>query len=392
VLKNAINICIENVFTKRIEGMGMFDFTGPKVLEQAFRIEYKIKDEDKNIEFNEFSLKTFLIDKNYQNVDRELAIINEDGEEIIDYRCLQWRHYEILYDNLNKKNYPKLYEEKLIYKDSRWMRIEWLFNNVLLRKPQLEDVYFYYKTNLYVDQIRDEFYKSKEYNNIVKKIQKTTLCDYEKRVFSQNKEDGVIEYLLQTIGYKNKYYVEFGVENGIECNTRYIREAHGFTGLMMDGSNENHEIGLYKEFITPSNINSLFEKYNVPEEFDLLSIDIDFNDFYIWKNIDEKYKPNIVIIEYNAEHEPPKSLVVQYDDTRMWDLTKYYGGSLVAINHIAKEKGYTLVYCDSEGVNSFFVRNDLVSKLNMNIPSLNEIYVPYDRHRESNEKMIEFIP
>jgi hypothetical protein len=392
VIKEAIEICIENVLSNKIEGMRMYEFTGPQVLEKAFRKIYNIQDDIQFLQVGTHSIKIYLHDKNLQNIDRELVIIDEDGKEIVLYRSLQMRHYELLYDHFNTKNYPKFYEDGLIYKNSRWLRIEYLFKSILLRSASIDQIHNYYISNLYLDQIRDEFLNSEEYNNLPKKEQKSCLFDYEKKVFSQNKEDGIIEYLLQKIGFKNKYYVEFGVENGHECNTRYIREYHGFSGLMMDGSNENHEIGLYKEFITPSNINSLFEKYKVPEEFDLLSIDIDFNDFYIWKSIDEKYKPNIVVIEYNAEHAPPKSLVVQYEDDRMWDYTKYYGASLVAINHIAKQKGYTLIYCDSEGVNSFFVRNDLIDKLEINIPTLHEIFVPYDRHKESEEKMIEYIP
>lgn len=215
---------------------------------------------------------------------------------------------------------------------------------------------------------------------------------FEKKIFSQNGEDGITQYLLSQIGIKNKYYVEFGVENGEECNTRHLRENLGFTGLLMDGLQENHSIGLYKEFVNAENINDLFLKYNVPHEFDVLSIDIDFNDLYVWKAIDNKYKPNIVIIEYNAEHKPPLSLVVKYDSNRFWDGTKYHGASLSALNHIALEKGYTLIYCNDNGVNAFFVRNDLLNKLNFEIKTIDEIYVAFDRHRQTEEQMIEYKP
>lgn len=215
---------------------------------------------------------------------------------------------------------------------------------------------------------------------------------FEKKVFSQNGEDGIIQYLLSLVGIKNRYYVEFGVESGAECNTRNLRENLQFNGLLMDGRYENHSIGLYKEIITAENINDLFVKYNVPYEFDVLSIDIDFNDLYVWKAIRDIYKPSIVVIEYNAEHAPPKSLTVKYDNTRFWDGTKYFGASLVALNHVAKEKGYTLVYCNENGVNAFFVRNDLLSKLNFPIKTVDKIFVSFDRHRETEEQMIEYLP
>lgn len=216
------------------------------------------------------------------------------------------------------------------------------------------------------------------------------LKTYEKKIFSQNGEDGIIGRLLNLVGIKNKYYVEFGVQNGIECNTRNLRENLGFTGLLMDGGFENLNINLHKEFVNAENINDLFKKYNVPYEFDLLSIDIDFNDLYVWKSISDMYKPSIVVIEYNSNIRPPESLVVKYDAERMWDHTKYFGASIVAINKVAKEKKYTLVYCDRVGVNSFFVKNDLLEKLDFDIKSLDEIFVYYNRHRETSEKMIEY--
>jgi hypothetical protein len=216
------------------------------------------------------------------------------------------------------------------------------------------------------------------------------LKDYERKIFSQNGEDGVIEHILHLIGFNNKYYVEFGVEDGSECNTRYLKQTYGFNGLLMDGRYHNDEIGLYQEFITAENINQLFKKYNVPLEFDLLSIDIDYNDLYVWKAINKKYKPSLVVIEYNAEHEPPLSLTVEYDPTRMWDGSKHFGASLCALNHIAIEKGYTLVYCNQNGVNAFFVRNDLLKKLDFEIKNLEEIFVKWERHFYSTHKMIEY--
>src|ERR1700722_3810434 len=103
------------------------------------------------------------------------------------------------------------------------------------------------------------------------------LREYEKRVFSQNGEDGVLEAIFNTIGKTNQYYVEFGVESGAECNTRYLKDRYHWKGLLMDGGYQNESINLRKEFITAENINALFQKYDVPKQFDLLSIDIDFN-------------------------------------------------------------------------------------------------------------------
>ena len=99
----------------------------------------------------------------------------------------------------------------------------------------------------------------------------------EKKIFSQNGEDGILEAIFDRIGEGQKYYVEFGMENGNEVNTRFLREQKNWTGLLMDGGHSNPAINLHKEFITASGICGLFEKYKVPRpSIDLLSIDVDF--------------------------------------------------------------------------------------------------------------------
>lgn len=181
----------------------------------------------------------------------------------------------------------------------------------------------------------------------------------ERKEYAQNNEDGIINAIFTVAGTTNKYYVEFGVEDGIECNTRYLLKHKGWTGLLMDGSNENLDLNLCKEFITAENIEELFAKYDVPKEFDLLSIDIDGNDYWIWKAITH-YSPRVVIMEYNAciPYEPP--VTIPYNPEFTWDKTDYYGVSLSGLVGLASQKGYTLVGTDSHGVNAFFVRNDLM--------------------------------
>lgn len=183
----------------------------------------------------------------------------------------------------------------------------------------------------------------------------------EKKIFSQNGEDGVIEKIFSTIGVTNQFYVEFGVENGKECNTRYLREVCGWSGLMMDGSNENASINLHKEYITAENINELFAKYNVPFDFDLLSIDIDGNDFYVWHAIQE-YSPKVVVIEYNASYTPPQDKIIVYDPNYVWNGTDYFGASFLSLKKLGAHKGYTLIYAENQGINLFFVRDDIAKQ------------------------------
>lgn len=185
------------------------------------------------------------------------------------------------------------------------------------------------------------------------------LVSFEKKHFSQNGEDGAIEKIFEAIGTTNHYYVEFGTQNAHECNTRYLLQ-QGWCGLLMDGGFSNPRINLHKEFITAENINHLFAKYGVPEEFDLLSIDIDSNDFYVWHAISDIYRPRVVVIEYNASLGPHEDKVVVYNAQRRWDETNYYGASILALYKLGRLKGYSLVYAVHRGVNLFFIRDDVL--------------------------------
>ena len=204
------------------------------------------------------------------------------------------------------------------------------------------------------------------------------LSQHERKIFSQNGEDGVIKKIFEVIKTTNKYYVEFGVENANECNTRNLRENCGWSGLLMDGGYENKEIGLYQEFITAENINELFQKYKVPQELDLLSIDIDYNDFYVWKSLDEIYQPRVVIIEYNASHLPTEDKVVKYDANAVWDTTNYFGASIRALYNLGKLKGYSLIYANNQGVNLFFVKSSILSHIEHSFKDTNNIFLIYN--------------
>ncbi len=197
------------------------------------------------------------------------------------------------------------------------------------------------------------------FSNTPTPFETVTLANFEKKIFSQNGEDGVTRKIFDTIGTTNKYFVEFWTYTGEECNTRDLRTNFGWHGLLMDGSHEDLSTNLRMEFITAENINDLFEKYDVPHEFDLLSIDIDYNDFYVWNAI-KNYRPRVVIIEYNGTFPPNEDKVAQYNSRYMWDSSNYFGASIFSLNKLGQSKGYTLVHADSMGVNLFFIRSDIL--------------------------------
>ena len=199
---------------------------------------------------------------------------------------------------------------------------------------------------------------------------------FEKKIYSQNGEDGITIKLIELIyngDNKDKFYVEFGVENGNECNTRILRENYNWKGLLMDGSNENDSINLRKEFIIKENVVELFKKYNVPYKINVLSVDIDFNDFYCLKEILANYICDIVICEYNATHLANEDKVIMYDKNGRWDFSNYYGASLLSLEKLGKKYNYSLIYCNKNGVNCFFIHNDIIKNKNLQIKNIGDI-------------------
>ena len=188
-----------------------------------------------------------------------------------------------------------------------------------------------------------------------------------RKVFSQNDEDGALEAVFDYIGTTDKVYVEFGVEDCTECNSRYLREKKGWNvseSLLMDGSNENPEIRLEKVIFWPDNIKELFERFKVKKTFDLLSVDTDSYDFFMLEAILEAgYKPRVIIVEYNANFEitEAKSILPPEEgkDWERWDYSTYQGMSLLATQYLLNRFSYSLVYCNK--VNCIGVADSLLS-------------------------------
>lgn len=208
------------------------------------------------------------------------------------------------------------------------------------------------------------------------------LALHENKIFSQNGEDGVIQAIFSLIGSTSKYYVDFGAGNGHRLsNTKYLRTQRGWRGLLLDVQYQDLSINLYKEMVTSTNINALFAKYRVPENFDLLSIDIDFNDFYVWQALDDKYKPRVVIIEYNGTHFPYEDKIVIQNPSYMWDGSNYQGASMLALYNLGRSKGYSLVFADSQGVNLFFIRDEIVERIPYAFINMNSVPRLYRKPR-----------
>jgi hypothetical protein len=199
---------------------------------------------------------------------------------------------------------------------------------------------------------------------------------YENKLFSQNGEDGITLKLIELLydnNHRNKYYVEFGVENGAECNTRLLRDIYSWQGLQMDGSNENEAMNLRREFITKENVVELFKKYNVPPLINILSVDIDFNDFYCLNEILKHYTCDIIICEYNATHLSDEDKVIIYDKNGGWDGSNYFGASLLALEQLGRLYNYSLIYCEKKGVNCFFIHTSLLEEKQLSFENMGNI-------------------
>lgn len=194
------------------------------------------------------------------------------------------------------------------------------------------------------------------------------LTRYELRVFSQNGEDGVIAEILRRIGTSAAYFVEFGAGGGVEANCVLLADVFAWSGLFMDGSPRlagqlqrkylaHDRITTRQAIVRPENVEALFAQAGVPLEPDVLSIDIDGGDYYIWGAI-EAYCPRLVVIEYNSSLGPQRRLV-QPRDAEPWDRTAFFGASIAALQALGERKGYQLVHTDLTGNNAFFVRREL---------------------------------
>ena len=180
---------------------------------------------------------------------------------------------------------------------------------------------------------------------------------HERSIHSQCGEDGVLLRIFECIGTCNRYFVEFGAKDGcVESNTPHLRIDHGWRGLLMEGDAGRAREPVRSEFVTSENVNGLFAKYRVPRAFDLLSIDVDGNDYWIWKAI-RGYRPRVVVIEYNIFFGPSVRKTIPHSADFRWDKTTYHGASLAALRKLGREKGYTLVHAESYAPNAFFIEN-----------------------------------
>ena len=184
---------------------------------------------------------------------------------------------------------------------------------------------------------------------------------HENKIYSQNGEDGILAHIFGTIGVRNCTAVEFGVGNGYENNSRLLA-ALGWRTFWFDCGELRHQppgCTFLQRALTVDNIDATFREQQIPPEFDLLSVDVDGNDYHLREALN-CYSPRVCVMEYNGSYAPDQEYVMPRDDNYQWKTWETtFGASLLSLTQQATRLGYDLVYCESRGVNAFYVRSDI---------------------------------
>ena len=247
-----------------------------------------------------------------------------------------------------------------------------------------------HKTLRYHKIVRNGNYKvnldDKKWKHLTKRFgrvdsnSKNYLNKYEKNIFSQNGEDGVLTKIIDQLGTINKYYVEFGGWDGERySNTRNLGKYHGWKGVLFENDFKKVKIGrkkginnIFFKTITPNNVDRIFKNSNVPYNFGLLSIDIDGDDYWVWESL-SRYRPVIVILETHPAipNKYPLSIVYGKSDPE----NGYFGANLNAMARLADRKGY--YFATTIAHNVIFINKEYFHRLQLPILSLDEIINNY---------------
>lgn len=215
--------------------------------------------------------------------------------------------------------------------------------------------------------------------------------------FSQWGEDGIIDWLLERLPGISESFVEFGVEDYRESNTRLLLFLRNWRGLVIDGSDDHirniqgqdihwrYDLTAKRAFIDKDNINELIASSGLQGDIGLLSVDIDGNDYWVWQAI-EAVHPVVLVCEYNAVfgdvHRISVPYAADFQRTRAHHSNLYFGASLPALIHLSEQKGYRFVGTNSNGCNAFFVREDHAAKV---LDALDQVRSWPSRFREARD-------
>lgn len=195
----------------------------------------------------------------------------------------------------------------------------------------------------------------------------SSLLRFEQAIHSQNGEDGIIAEIFRRIGVRNRHAIEIGAADGVEnCSAALLDQGWSATWIEADPakarrarSDRAHtDLTVIELLVDADSVVAALEQVDAPLEPDLLIVDIDGNDYWVWEVLGRRYRPRVVVIEYNAAVGPMLRWIQRYDPSHSWDETRYHGAGLGAMVSLGRGLGYRLVCCDSWGINAFFVRDE----------------------------------
>jgi hypothetical protein len=216
------------------------------------------------------------------------------------------------------------------------------------------------------------------------------------RLLSQNQEDGMLLTLFQQIGTTSKRFVEIG-SGATGGNAAMLAGEFGWTGLLVEGDRGKVEYAGRRfprttavcAWVTPESVNQILEQHGYTGEVDLLSIDLDGNDYWVWQAL-TSCTPRVVVLEYNSMFGPERAVSVPYEPSfnRRDHRFCYYGASLTALSRLSARKGYRLVAVEPTGINAFFLRHDVSPEIPACDPA--RVYRIPDKYNELiREKQID---
>lgn len=192
------------------------------------------------------------------------------------------------------------------------------------------------------------------------------------KVYSQTDEDGILQEIFNRIGSSSKIFVEFGVGGGIENNTRCLLQHFGWKGLWIEPNQtkanqirqiyssyiKERRLILRTDFLTKEIMDSVIISSGIKGSIDLLSIDVDGNDYHLWESI-QAIQPRVVAIEYSAKYGPHASVVQTYDPEYRYDKRTHIGASWNALVQLARSKGYKPIGSGISGLNAYFCLREI---------------------------------
>lgn len=232
------------------------------------------------------------------------------------------------------------------------------------------------------------------------KVELPKLNDVEFRVYSENGEDGILLYIFSLIGTANKKAVEICCGDGIQNCTANLIVNHGWQGFLFEGNAERVKTArdfyanttntriwppvIANEWIAADSINDVIKKYGCEGEVDLLSLDMDGVDYWVWNAI-SVVQPRVLVCEFNLLWPADKTLTVPNDKNFKADYNSKYGAdfsgaTLGAFVKLCKKKGYRLVGVQRYGFNAFFIKNGVGEEYFPEVDPLTQLEHPLAVH------------